>query len=311
MSPARPGAPSPFDGDAGREWPRERETGFFRGAELSKLFVLLAIMVVGWVLVWNYAQSPPELEGPEPAAPAAPAKVVADASPEFESVTDKTPIGLRDMAAYKLLLKRARETSAADLARQSRRDVYFTDLFEQPAHYRGVALHLLGTAMRIHSYESRLSPEGRLYEAWVRTDESQGHPYICVFEDLPPGMPVAPDVSERVVFNGYFLKQMRYVAGRDIPRAAPLLVGRVGWTPGPKAVKRDYTYAWLALIVALLFAISFYRWLGGIRRWARPRGRAGYVSNHPTEEIEPADLDRWVESVRQEEPEPEQDEPRT
>jgi hypothetical protein len=286
--------------------------GFFRGAELSRLLVLLAIMVAGWVLVWNYAQSQPEPETPEPAVPAAPAKTEPDTAPEFETVTDKTPISLRDMAAYELLVKRVRETSAAELARQSRRDVYFTDLWEQPARYRGVAIHLLGTALRIHALESNLSPGGRRYEAWVSTHESQGNPYVCVFEDLPPGIPVGPELSERVVFNGYFLKQMRYLAGKDIPRAAPVLVGRIGWTSNPKAAKRDNTYFWMAGVVALLFVVSLFRWLAGLRRWAAPRtgSRAGLLSRRPTEEIEPADLAQWVESVREEEPEQERDEPR-
>jgi hypothetical protein len=264
--------------------------------------LLLAIMVVGWVLVWKYAQSQPE---PAPPPAATPAKVEPDRAPEFESVTDRTPIGFRDMAAYGMLLKRARETSAADLARQSRRDVFFTDLWEQPVQYRGVAVHLLGTARRVHSYESKLSQKGRLYEAWVSTHESQGYPYVCVFEDLPPGMPTGPDVAERVVFNGYFLKEMRYLAGKDIQRAAPVLIGRIGWTPGPQAVKRDNSVFWMALIVAVLFAVSLYRWLAGLRRWASPRSRASLLSSRPTEEIDPTDLAEWVESVREEEREKE------
>jgi hypothetical protein len=240
---------------------------------------------------------------------------VPETGPEFETVTDRTPIGIgfRDMAAYKRLVQRARETSAADLARQSRRDVYFTDLWERPAHYRGVPIHLLGTAGRIFSYETELTPKGRLYEAWISTPESQGNPYVCVFEDLPPGMPVGPELAERVVFNGYFLKQMRYLAGMDTQRAAPLLIGRIGWTPGPKAVKRDDKYLWIALIVALLFVVALARWLAGFRRWVSPRARArstaARLSRRPTDEIDPADLAQWVESVREEEPEHEQDEP--
>jgi hypothetical protein len=288
-----------------------RGAGFFRGAEFSKLLVLLTIMVVGWVLVWKYAQSQPaDAPEPPPAAPAAPAPVEPDRAHEFETVTDRTPIGFRDMAAYDLLLKRARETTAADLARESRRDVFFTDLWERPAHYRGVPVHLLGTARRVHSYESKLSPHGRLYEAWVSTHESQGYPYVCVFEDLPPGMPVGPDLAERVVFNGYFLKEMRYLAGKDIQRAAPVLIGRVGWTPAPRAATRDNSVFWMALAVAVLFAFSLYRWLAGIRRWAAPRSRAGFLSSRPTEEIDPTDLAQWVESVREAEHEADRDEGR-
>src|SRR5262249_46448333 len=99
MSPRRSGERSSFGGFSDLEHPGG--TSFFRGAEFSKLLLLAAIMVVGWVLVWNYSQSQPEPEtAPEPSAAAAPPKVEPDRAPAFESVTDRTPIGLRDMAAY-------------------------------------------------------------------------------------------------------------------------------------------------------------------------------------------------------------------
>ena len=37
-----------------------------------------------------------------------------------------------------------------------------------------------------------------------------------------------------MVFNGYFLKIMKYEAG-DITRGSPVLVGKVGWEPDPEA----------------------------------------------------------------------------
>ena len=164
-------------------------------------------------------------------------------------------------------------------------------------------VHLLGNALRIISYESKLSPKGRLYEAWINTHESQGYPYVCVFEDLPPGLPVGPDVSERVVFNGYFLKQMRYLAGKDIQRAAPVLIGRIGWTRKPPAVHRDDTVFWMALAVAIMFVISLYRWISGLRRSLSPSSRAAALSHRPTEELDPTDLAQWVDSVREDEDE--------
>ena len=78
-----------------------------------------------------------------------PPPVEPDRSVEFETVTDRTPLALRDMAAYAMLLKRAAATAPADLARQARRDIFFTHLWERPAHYRGVPVHLLGTARRV------------------------------------------------------------------------------------------------------------------------------------------------------------------
>ena len=57
-------------------------------------------------------------------------------------------MSFRDNAAYAYLLEKARERTAAELARESRRDVFLTHLWERPEHYRGVPVHLLGTALR-------------------------------------------------------------------------------------------------------------------------------------------------------------------
>jgi hypothetical protein len=304
VTPDKPGKPPGYeDFDAEDDG---SDGAFFRGAELSRLLVLVAIMVVGWLVVWRYmrhkGEAPPE---PEPVVVTAPPRVEPDKSPAFESVTDWTPIGLRDMGAYDLLLKRAREAGANDLARQSRRDILYTDLWERPGRYRGVPVHLLGTAWRIHSYESRLSPSGRLYEAWIGTNESQNNPYVCVFEDLPKGMPVGPDSVERVVFNGYFLKEMRYLSGQDIKRGAPVLIGKIGWTP-PQAERRVDSTFWMALIVGIMFLISLFRWIRGLRRSLSRPSLARSLGRRPREEIAPEELSEWVESVREEgEPDPE------
>ena len=81
-------------------------------------------------------------------------------------------------------------------------------------------IHLLGTARRVLRFESKLSKTGWLYEAWIVTPDAPKFPYTCVFEEAPEGFPLGADVSERVVFNGYFLKIMKYQAG-DVARGAP------------------------------------------------------------------------------------------
>ena len=146
--------------------------------------------------------------------------MVADRAVEFETVTDRTPMSFRDNAAYAYLLEKARKLTPGELARQSRRDIVLTHLWERPELYRGVPIHLLGTAMRTLRYESKLSKTGWLYEAWISTPDARRVLYCCVFEEPPEGFPLGPNVSERVVFNGYFLKIMKYEAG-DITRGAP------------------------------------------------------------------------------------------
>ncbi len=120
--------------------------------------------------------------------------------------------------------------------RRCRRDVLLTHLWETPKLYRGVPIHILGGALKVLRYPSKLSPKDWLYEAWVITPENRRAPFCCIFEDAPEGFPIGANVSERVVFNGYFLKFMTYEANGTAHRA-PVLVGRIGWQPSEPAPK--------------------------------------------------------------------------
>jgi hypothetical protein len=244
-------------------------------------------------------------------AGAPPAPIVPDSSPEFETVRDKTPLSFRDTAAYAQLLTRARETPAERLAAQSRRDVFLSHLYERPAHYRGVPIHLLGTAGRVARYESKLSRNGWLYEAWVVTPDSQGFPYVCVFEDPPRGFPIGADISERVVFDGYFLKLLAYRAG-DKARVAPVLVGRLGWTPpaaGAGGSTRGPSF-WISLALAAMFLVSLMRWVAQLRRFLAPRPRPSLLSSdRPHDEISPEALAGFLENLSEDENEGAESEP--
>jgi len=285
----------------------------FQGSELPRMLALAAIMAAGWLIVWQYLRTPqaPAADPAEAVAAGKPPAVEPDRSPEFETVTDKTPLGFRDNAAYELLLQRARDLGPDGMAATARRDVGFTHLWDRPAHYRGVAVHLLGTARRVLRYESKLSRTGWLYEAWVFTPDTLNHPQVCVFEDAPAGLPIGPDVSERVVFNGFFLKLMKYEAN-DQFRGAPLLVGRIGWTaPGGRVGAgggpNRLTYAF-ASAVALMFVVSLFRWIYLLRRsFARKPVAARRHFDRPTEEIAPEALADWLEAVADEDDAPDPD----
>ena len=224
---------------------------------------------------------------------------------EFETVTDRTPMSFRDNAAYAYLLEKARKLTPGELARQSRRDIVLTHLWERPELYRGVPIHLLGTAMRTLRFESKLSKTGWLYEAWVSTPDARRVLYCCVFEEPPEGFPLGPNVSERVVFNGFFLKIMKYEAG-DITRGAPVLVGKLGWEPGAAAAPGGNGDAghpcsgrlfWSLVVLGGLFFLSLSRFGYQLfRNISVPRGPHGPRS-FPTEDIPPEDLNAWVDSV--------------
>ncbi len=272
--------------------------GFFRGNEFSRLLLFLAIAISGWALVWFYLLKTPDVvREPQPVVEGRPAPIVPDASPEFETVTDKTPLAFRDSAAYKKLLDQARELTPTGLAAKARFDVTYAHLWQDPKHYRGVPIHILGAARRVLRYESKMSKTGWLYEAWIITPDLTKNPYVCVFEDAPRGFPIGEDVSERVVFNGYFLKIMKYQAG-DMERGAPLLVGRIGWTPNAAPVgSSNRSVYWLAGGVAIMFLISLVRWCLYLKRSLTPQPRRDYFGNVPVDVIAPDELSAFLEDI--------------
>ncbi len=275
--------------------------GMFQGNELPKLLLLLVIAVGGWASIVFYMTKGPAGPGePEPVVNGKPPAVDTDRSPEFETVTDKTKIGLRDTAAYTKLLGQVRDLRPAQLQARARRDVFFAHLWDQPQKFRGVPIRLDGTARRVLYHESKQSRTGWLYEIWMFTPDSQGHPYVCVSEEAPKGFPVGNNISERVVFYGYFLKLMKYDAG-DLPRAAPLLIGRIVWTaPAPSGSPNRSVY-WLAGAVAMMFTISLFRWIYQLRRSLAPRPRPSFLLDRPNDEIAPETLSEFFQNVSEDE----------
>lgn len=277
----------------------------FQGTELSRLLILLAIALGGWLAVWHYFFRPRAEPAERPNVVAGkPAPVVPDTSVEFETVKDKTPLGFRDMAAYNKLLDEARDPG---LVASARRDIFFAHLWQKPEGYRGVPVHLVGIARRVLYYESKLSKTGWLYEAWIFTPDSHRLPYVCVFETAPKGFPIGPNVGERVSFDGYFLKLMAYEAA-DVPRASPLLVGRIGWAPdttvGPVEIASDRSMYYLAGGVALMFVLSMIRWGVYLRRSLTPKPRPSSILEHPNEKISPEALSAFLADVPDDDAEP-------
>jgi len=279
----------------------------FRGSELPRLLLLAAIVLAGWPMILLFAGG---REDPKPPPTALPAEkiepVVPESGIEFQALVDKAPMRGRENAAYSILLRKARETPEKTLATEARRDLFWTHLWERPANYRGVPVHLEATARRILSYEvnPELAPEGRIYEAWVYSDENRSDPYVLVFEDPPAGLVLGPDLNVRLTFDGYFLKLLGYRAG-DTFRAAPMLVGRLHVTPAQPAApapmvelrnmsKRDG----FVLVFVLLFAYVVIRGVFQVRKFLRP-GRASAATQRSliNDEIAPEDLTDWLRSV--------------
>jgi hypothetical protein len=277
----------------------DRPPGFFQGSELPRLLLLAVVMVVGWALVGHFATKLPRPAEPDLVATANPEPIVPDRSVEFESVVDRTPVEFRDNAAYALLLERTASKTPVELAAISRRDVYLPHLWQNPELYRGVPIHVLGSALRVLRYPSKMSRTGWIYEASIVTPEATRNPFQCVFEEAPPGLPIGSTISERVVFNGYFLKIWKYHAG-DVARGAPLLVGRIGWEPREPVAPTgsNSMLRWSLLAIGVMFVISLLRWGYQMTRLVTaPTVSPLVMAGSPIQEIDSSTLEDWVHSM--------------
>ncbi len=282
----------------------------FRGSELPRLLFLVAIVLAGWPMIVLFARPSADDKPPPRQLPAAEIRpVVPDDGIEFQALVDKKPIQARESAAYGELLRRARETSPAELSASSRRDILYTHLWERPKLYRGVPVHIEGTAKRILTYEANpeLAPKGRLFEAWVYSDENRAFPYVLIFEEPPAGLTVGHDLFHRVTFDGYFLKLLSYQAGDNL-RAAPLLVGRLYSTPAPAPApapmvelrdlsRRDR----FAIIFVLLLGYIVVRTFFQVRKALAPtRPRRDPSSLEPA--LPHDQVSEWLENLSDEKP---------
>jgi hypothetical protein len=158
-----------------------------------------------------------------------PAERVSPRSVEFEGVQDRVPLGFRDYAALIALSKQARTGLTADLIKAARHDVGLEELLNKSAEYRGELIELRGLARRRYS-PLELGGRKGVFEVWITVPTEGLTPIACVLEKLPEEFPRREDISEPVVFRGFFLKVITYLAG-DVSRDAPLLIGRMETLP--------------------------------------------------------------------------------
>jgi hypothetical protein len=127
---------------------------------------------------------------------------------------DDTPIGLADLAAYRVALA-SRSDESAPLVR-------FRDLWDRPEAYAGKPVTVEGRLARRFK-QPRLGDFPPLVEAWVVSEV--GDPFCVVFaeEDETNSL----EIGSSVRFSGTFLRRIKYQAG-DTARIVPLIVG-----PGP------------------------------------------------------------------------------
>ena len=296
-----------------------RPSTMFRGSELPRLLFLVAIVLAGWPMFLLFAGGRVEPKAPPaPELASALPPVIPDDGIEFQALVDRRPMQVRENAAYSSLIRRTRETPAQELAGQARRDLFFAHFWGRPERYRGVPVHIEGTALRVLRYEvnPELAPAGQIYEAWVYPDESASLPYVLIFEEPPAGLVVGPDLHLRVSFDGYFLKILGYRAG-DKGRGAPMFVGRLHATPaqpaapGPIAELQNLTKRdGFVIVFVLLFAYVVVRGIFQVRRALAPRRALSAAGRTlANDEIGPEELAGWLRSIPDEDGGKEMDDP--
>lgn len=143
----------------------------------------------------------------------------------------------------------------------------FLDAFKNSDAYRGRPVTFRGHARRIVAVDVEENEYGidSLYEVWLYTPDSQGHPLVVACTSIPAGIPTGADLVpavETVSVTGYFFKMCGYGA-RDTNRIAPLIVAeRLEWTPEPVGWATPY---WLWLIGAAVLLVLGYIVLRGRR----------------------------------------------
>jgi hypothetical protein len=287
-----------------------RPSSLFRGSELPRLLFLVAIVLAGWPMIVLFSRPQAAEKPPPPSVPVAKiTKIVPDEGVEFQALMDNKSIQTRESAAYAILLTRARETSAEELDRQARRDVFWTQLWERPKAFRGVPIHLEGTAKKVLSHEvgPSMSPTGRLFEVWFYSDENRAFPYVVTIEDPPLGLVIGHELNLRVTIDAYFMKLLGYQAG-DVPRGAPMLVGRMHWIPAqaeppaPMVELRNWTKGHgILLLFTLLLGYIVLRALFQIRKFLAPSRQQSSIWT-TGEPLPPEEVADWLRNLPAEGP---------
>ena len=244
---------------AGRTAPR-RPRNYLAPGERRRIFwmlmppALLAFLVLGWIeQTWFPRRGPPavkpidtRLQTVRGAAPAGEA-VLIEAEPEpfddLGGILSASPDQLakvRDDAFFRhaeepawiqtwLTLRSAAPAAVAAAARP----VSFTELFGQPASFRGRAVRFKGTLRRLERLKAPANDYDivEYWQGWLEPATGPASPIVVQFLRLPPGMPSGLKIDEPVEIAGYFFKRYAYKATDTIRRAPLVMAIEPAWTP--------------------------------------------------------------------------------
>lgn len=147
----------------------------------------------------------------------------------LRSIRDRTARENDDREAILQLLCVAKTRTSERLEAESRKDVLFANLFNEPAKYRGQPVQVKGILRRLVRWDLQAKNNSygisTYYEAWVFPEDQRVNPCLVLCLQPPTGIVPSDELKENVVVDPYFLKLMVYQADDGRSRIAPLLVG--------------------------------------------------------------------------------------
>jgi len=227
----------------------------------------------------------------------------AAAIEEFQALSDRSlKLGPEEMPSYWRTFGWVQHQSFGQLQKRSTKDVPMHDFMHDTDEQRGRLVSFDLNVRRILAYDAPKNSVGvkKVYEIWGFTTESKAWLYCVLTPHLPPGMPIGPDVYEKVKFSGYFLKLQGYEAAgagpNDKPLAAPLLIGRVAWQRSALASDRKTSsgsswWMWLGGIAAVFFLGRILFTFFNFSRGGLSADRSQVVRTS----TEPAEVQQWLE----------------
>lgn len=257
---------------AGDNRPR-RPRNYLSGGERRRLFwrvmppAMAAVLLIGWLEgLWNPRSgdgasaridtrlaSIPELtlgpgdvlvEQPAESEPVAASDRTLSAAPEaLARIKDDSLHRSEELPAWVQTFLTLRSTKPSEL-HAAARPVMFGELFGQPRSFRGRAVRFSG---RVHSLEQRKAPANdygfaHYWESWIEPDGAS-EPIVVHALDVPANLRSSAG-HPSVDVDGYFFKNLAYLAGDQQVRRAPLvLAATLRRRPPPTAVA--YQGAWL------------------------------------------------------------------
>jgi hypothetical protein len=152
-----------------------------------------------------------------------------DAETIREVVQDKTGSRAEESLILQQLLCRAATMDPAELAKQSRRDLLFSNLLHDSDRYRGVPVHRRGVlrSLVLHETDPTTNPYGlsRYYQGWLFTEDQPSNPTTILFSRLPEKLSPGENLSWEISIDAFYLKLFAFRSQDGRIRIAPMLVG--------------------------------------------------------------------------------------